>query len=228
MQSRSGFMGALHFIADWVMRLSIVNLLWFTINIPVLSIVFFMVISPSVSERLLLGIPLFILLILLFFPSTVAVFAVARDWVMKTETASLWKKFWKHFTSNYKNALVIGLILTIIWGVWIADLYYFNQVNEIFGVVFAILGVLLFAFTMIYLSIYVHYDMGKRAQLKNAFFVTAGSPLLTLLILFLHLIIAYLTLRFWFTAVFFTMSLSAAVTFYLFYRFTLKVKEKTE
>ncbi|WP_179298869.1 YesL family protein [Evansella halocellulosilytica] len=226
MQPRSGFMGGIHIIADWIMKLSIVNLLWFIVNLPVLAIVFFIIISPSINAMFIFGIPLIISLLLLFYPSTIAVFAIAREWVMNNEGVSLWKSFWRHFSVNYKHSLIAGLILTSLWIVWAVDMYYFNQQHEIFGVIFTIIGVFLFAFTLIFLSIYVHYDMGRKAQLKNAFFVTVGSPLLTIFILVLHLIIVYMSIRFWFVVAFFTMSVSAIVTFYLFYQFTLKVKEK--
>ncbi|UCZ52483.1 DUF624 domain-containing protein [Bacillus shivajii] len=228
MQPRSGFMGGIHIIADWIMKLSIVNLLWFIVNLPILVIVFFMIISPSISAMVMFGIPLILSLLLLFYPSTIAVFAIARNWVMKKEQVSLWKSFWKNFKVNYKGAFKVGFVLTTLWAVWVVDLYYFNQQHEIFTVIFTIIGILLFVYTMIFFSIHVHYDMGKKAQLKNAFFVTLGSPLLTLMILFSHLLIAYMSMRFWFVVVFFTMSVSAVVTFYFFYRFTLKVKEKAE
>lgn len=226
MQPRTGLMSGLNTIADWVMKLSVVNIFWFMLNIPIVMIVFFMMISPSLSVVAVWGIPLFFFSILLFFPSTFAVFAIARDWVMKGEVNSLWKIFWGHFISNYKSALVSGSVLTLLWVVWAADGYYFQLQHDIFGVIFTIIGFFLYVYTVIFIALSVHYQMGRRELLKNAFFVTVGSPKLLILIILANVVIVYLSFRFWFVLVFFAMSLCALVTFYLFYRFTLRVKEK--
>lgn len=226
MQPRSGFMSGLHVIADWIMRLSIVNLFWLMINLPVAGLIFFILISPNASAMVVLAIPLFFLVSLLFFPSTIAVFALVRDWVVGNEVASISKAYWGHLKETYRQSLVIGLILSVAWLIWGADLYYFNNHHELLAVVFVFIGFLLLVYTMNVLSVHVHFNVKRTQQFKNAFLVTFGNPVLTILILAVTVIIAYLSIRFWFIGVFFAMSANAIVCFFLFYRYTKKLKEK--
>ncbi|MCD8510233.1 MAG: DUF624 domain-containing protein [Bacillus sp. (in: Bacteria)] len=222
----SFFTTALQVIADWVMRLSIANMLWVGMNVPILFLLFLMYLSPSTEAVLLLAVPLVILLPVLFFPATTAVFAMARDWIVKKEETNLLKGFWVNLRKNYKASLLSGMILTLIWVVWILDYFFVRELHDILAVVMIGLGVLLFIYTVHFFSMAVHYHMTKRQLFKNTFFVTVGSPLLAVVILFICLSVFFINMRFMVLIPFFSLSVVAFLSFFAFYRFTLKVGEK--
>lgn len=223
----SRFMTALHVIADWVMRLSVVNVLWMVMNLPILFILFLMYLSPSTDAVLLLAVPLTILLPVLFFPATTAVFAMSRDWIMKKEETGLLKGFWTYMGKNYKGSFLSGIVLTLIWIIAIVDYFFFREINDILALVMIGLGILLFIYTVHFFSMTTHYRMTKRELFKNTFFVTVGSPLLAVAVVFICLSVFFINMRFMFLIPFFSISVAAFLSFYAFYRFTLKVGEKT-
>lgn len=222
----SGFMGGLYTITDWVMRLSILNTLWIVNNLPILFILFLMALSTSNSVIIVLAIPLAFLLPILFFPATTAAFATVRDWIMKNELPSLSKGYWGHLKSYYKNGVLSGIALTSVWIVWLIDYYYIRSLNDLLGVILFIIGLLLFAYTIIFFCLSVHYHMGIKELFKNAFFVTVGSPLLLVGILVINFSLLFMSTRFLFLLPIFTISMSIFLSFFAFYRFTLKVGKK--
>jgi uncharacterized membrane protein YesL len=219
----SGLMGSLYTITDWIMRLSIINILWISINLPILFILFLMVLSPSHHVVVMLAIPLVVLLPLLFFPGTTAAFAMIRDWIFNKSHPPLLKGFWEHFKKNYKNSTLSGILLTWFWFVWVIDYYYLRSLYDVLGIMLILIGLLLFTYTIIYFCLSVHYYMSKKELFKNAFYVTFGSPLLLIGILLVNIFILFISTRFLFLLPFFSISLSIFLSFYAFYRFTLKV-----
>ncbi|MFD1737393.1 YesL family protein [Bacillus salitolerans] len=221
-----GFMGLFYGLTEWIMKLSVINILWSIINIPIFLILLLMALSPSNSAVAFLAIPFAFLLPLLFFPSTTAVFGMVRDWLLKKENGSLVKGYWLHLKNNYKPSSLSGVILTFIWFVWGIDYFYLRSFHDILGIVLFFIGILLFAFTMIFFCLYVHYHMGMKELFKHTFFVTVGSPYTLLGTLIMNSIVIFLSTRFLFLIPFFTMSICAFLTFYLFYRFSLRVTNK--
>lgn len=223
----SGFMGGLYGLAEWIMRLSIINLLWIITNLPILFILLLMLISPTPVYIFILSIPVAVLLPVLFFPSTIAVFANVRDWIMdKEQSSSLVKGYWKHFKGNYKKSTLSGMILTGLWVVWTIDIYYFVQQNDLLAMVMLVIGLFLFVFTIHYFSLSVHYWMKIKELLRNSFFLTIGKPLLFFVILTSNVVLFYISFtKATFLLPFFTISVSAFISFYAFYRSSLRIKE---
>lgn len=228
MQIKSSYLRNINIVAEWIMRISLINMFWFMLNFPIILIAFFIFISPTMESILLLSGFFSILLVFIFFPSTVAVFAVSRDWVLKKQFTFLWKNYWNHFKRNYVQSLYIGFILTIVWVVWAVDFYYLNLQHQILGVVISIFGLFLLVYTINVLAVLIHYDMTKKQQFKLAFLLTFGKPQLSILILTILFFGFYLSYRFWFFILFFTVSASSYSIFYLFYRFVINIKEEAE
>lgn len=224
----SGMMGTLYTITDWIARLSMINIIWIIVNLPLIVILILMILSPSNQVILILVIPLAVLLPLLFFPGTTATFAMVRDWIMNKNHPSFSKEFLRHLKNNYKSSAMSGIVLTCIWIVWAIDYYYFRLHYDVLGIIFIIIGFMLFAYTIIFFCLSVHYDMSKRELFKNAFFVTVGSPLLLIGILVVNFSIILISTRFLFLLPFFTISISIFFSFYAFYRFTLKVAKNSK
>jgi uncharacterized membrane protein YesL len=205
------------------MRFSVINLLWIVFNIPIAFIVVNILFVKQTGIIVFLLIPLLILLPLLFFPATTAMFASARNLVMKEEGVSI-RQYWRYFKENYTRSLLGGLVLTVVWTIWAVDYYYFSKENIILLGIFLILGIVLFVFTINFFSILSHYHMKLLPAMKNSFLITMGSPLLFFTVLISNSIILYFSLFvFKFLLPFFTGSLIAYLSFSAFYRYYLKV-----
>ncbi|SDN13609.1 Uncharacterized membrane protein YesL [Psychrobacillus sp. OK028] len=227
MREFSGFPGVLYSTTEWVMRFSVINILWMIINVPIIIIVLSIYANNFSIAFVIYYVPLLILFPLLFFPSTTGLFAMARDWVLKIDHPSLTKAYFSHIRSNYKKSVVAGLVLTLLWLIWIIDFYYFTNEHELFRLVFSIMGFALFVFTINFFSLNVHFQMNIRELLKNTFLVMIGSPFLSFVILISNFLLFYVsTTKLVFLIPLFIGSLSAYLSFAAFYRFSLKMQEK--
>lgn len=211
------------------MKFFIINILWTLTNLPILFIGISIIYSQSITMMFIKAVPLALLLPILFFPSTMAVFANVREWILEIEQSSIVKAYWSHFKKNYRRGFWSGITLTLIWTVWGADFYYFiSQSMQVLALVLFLVGLLLFVFTMNFLNVTVHYKMTTKELFTNAFNVTFGRPKLFLFILMGNGLLLYISMKkFLFLFPFFYVSISAFLTFYAFYRFTLKIKGTT-
>lgn len=227
MRDISGFMGTLYGSTEWIMRFSIINIVWFIINLPISIIIFSIFINGINDGFVVYLMPLVLLIPALFIPSTIAMFAIVRDWVMKKEQQSLMKVYLSYMKANYKKSFLSGLALMSIWLIWIGDFYFFHKENDVFTVIFLLIGIILSVYTINFFSFSVHYQMSSRTLMKNTFFLTIGSPLLSSFILLSNFLLLYLSAtEFLFLFPFFTGSISAFLSFSAFYRFTLKMEKK--
>lgn len=228
MQRRSGFMESIYGLAEWITRFSLLNLQWISLNLPVLIISIFILYNPTEA---LLFIHILLLTVwcpVVCFPSTIAVMAKVREWVMVSEQIGGRQSYWSYLKENYRKKIFFGAWLTLLWMIWGADFYYLNLKFPLLGMILIFIGVILFVYTINALSMYVHYNIPNKALLKNTFFITVGSPLLFIVVLVGNSLVWYIsTVKFLFLLPFFTISISAFLSFWAFYRFTLKVKRKT-
>ncbi|SET00403.1 Uncharacterized membrane protein YesL [Oceanobacillus limi] len=222
----SGFMGGLFSLAEWIMRFTVVNILWIISNLPIFIIVFVMFLTPSNLANVILAIPIAILFPILFFPSLAAAYATVRDWIINKEKVSLLGAFWTYGKENYKTSFQSGLLVTGLWIIWAVDFYYFYQQNNFLGFIMLIIGVGLFVFMTNFICLSVHYHMTKKELFRNAFLITVGNPLLFISIIIIHASVIYMSMRIWFLFPFFSLSVTAFLTFYAFYRFTLKMEAR--
>nr|WP_263323352.1 DUF624 domain-containing protein [Neobacillus sp. Marseille-Q6967] len=223
MKKSSGVMGGLYRICEWIMRFAVINLVWLVFNIPIIFILLNMVLADRHGVLVLLAVPLVLLLPVLFFPATTAMFAAARNLVMNEEGTSI-GGYWKFYKENYKKSFLGGLLLTSAWLIWAVDYYYFSQENVILMAGFLIMGVLLYVYTINFFSVISHYHLTLWPALKNTLVITIGSPVIFFTVLISNGIILYLGLfTFQFMLPFFTGSLIAYLSFSSFYRFYLKV-----
>lgn len=222
----SGFVGLFYTGTEWIMRFTVTNFLWGMVNSPLIILALLIVFAPDELTMIAYSIPLFILAPFLFFPSTVALFATVRDWIIEADIGSLGKAFITNLKNNYKQSVKTGAILTCIWFVWVFDVFFFQSVNDLLGMLFVILGILLYVFTIVYFCLNAHYDMKIKSVLKNAFLLTLGKPLLLLLMLIISFSIYYISFKFLFLFIIFSFSILAYMCFYVFYRVILKVESK--
>ena len=154
----SGFLGSLNRLLEWISRLAFLNLLWISFS--------------------LLG-----LVIFGFFPATVAMFAVARKWMLGDDELSIFKTFWTTYKREFFKSNLLGIILIAIGLILYIDFQFVLHSSNSFV---SILYVPLFIITLIFISmlfyiipIFVHYDMKMTQVIKTSFFVMIMNPLST-------------------------------------------------
>lgn len=230
MNNNTGFMGGLYMIAEWVMKFSVINLLWIAFNLPVAFIVLNMFFVDKIEGLIFFIIPLLIMLPFLFFPATTAMFAVVRDWIIKdADGHQLFKSYWRYYKENYKRSVANGFALTVAWLIMVVDIYYFFGENTMIMIFFIIMAIILFVFTVNLFSVTVHYRMTFLAAIKSAFLTTIGSPILFLTVAISSGIVLYMSLHVVrYLIPFLTVSLIAFLSFSAFYRNYLKVIEKVK
>src|SRR5699024_10611344 len=104
-------MSGFYKVSEWIMRFSVVNVLWILFNIPFVFLVINMVMTDKIADFIvLLGLAL-VLAPFLFFPGTAALFASCRDWILDKERKSLVRAFWGHYLENYKQSFIGGIFL---------------------------------------------------------------------------------------------------------------------
>lgn len=228
MRNESGIMGALYVISRWIMRFSIINILWFMFSLPAIFILINMLLIDQLEELLYLVVPSIILVPVLLFPATTAMFATVRNWIIK-DSDQLFKTYWGFYKENYKRSLLGGIIIMGIWLIWLVDIYYFSNISTILLYLFWFIGMILFIFTINFFSITVHYNLKLFTSLKNSLFVTIGSPILFIVLISCIGLILYISIyTFQFLLPFFTGSLIAYISFAVFYKKYLKLVEKQE
>ncbi|WP_170138870.1 YesL family protein [Oceanobacillus chungangensis] len=227
MENSTSLMGSLYSLCDWVMRFSIINLLWVIFNLPIIIFATLIFFSGQQEGYFVFVFIAALMMPFLFFPATTAMFAAIRQWVIQGTISPLFKSYWKYYKENYKKSMFGGFIITAAWTVLIADYYYFIDKNSFLLYMLIIIGVFLFVFSMNFFSVVSHYQLNLSALLKNALLATIGNPISTLLILIGSCIILYLSFYvLLFLLPLFTGTLIAYLSFKLFYRMYLKTIEK--
>lgn len=228
MVTQGGLMGGLFKLSEWFMKFALVNILWIIFNLPVLFFVLNIVVSKTAETIFIFLVPTILLIPVLFFPATTAMFAMAREWVFKDrDNHSVVKTYWKYYKDNYKRSVMNGLLLTAIWGIWSVDIYYFSQNNFYMFIFFLIMGIPLYVYTLNLFSVTAHYEMAYRKALRTAFLITMGSPTLFLAVAISTGFVLYLSVNvFLFLIPFFTGTLIAFLAFSAFYSRYLKITQE--
>src|SRR5699024_6917297 len=229
----NGLMGSLYHISEWVMRFLVTNLLWLIFNLPIVYLAVHLIIVENISELVMVTITIAVLMPFIFFPVTVAMFAVTRKWVMKEIDIPIIRSFWSYYKENYLRSMLGGLILGMIWIIYVLDYYYFMILNSgsfsstllfFLSILFLIVLVFLVAFTFNFISYTVHIHERLFKSVKDTLIISIGSPLISLSISGVNVFIVYISFSvFTFLIPFFMGSLIAFVSFRFFNLIYLKV-----
>ena len=228
-----GLMGGFYRISEWIMRLSVINVLWIVCSIPFFFVVFSFFVQPEVQVSMeLVKQWLFLLAILAPFtliPSTAAMFTVARKWVTGDPDVPLLKTFFRGYKENYLQSMLGGILLEII-GILLYINYTFYSghtgLTKLLSFVFLLLLFLLLAVFLNYISIMVHFHMKLWQVLKNAVLVTIGNPFVSISMIIMNVVIIYISFKITFLIPFFMGSLMAIATFFQFHRSYEKLMNK--
>ncbi|MGG1518365.1 DUF624 domain-containing protein [Paenibacillus oryzisoli] len=230
-----GVMGGLYKISEWIMRFSVINLLWIICSIPVFFLFFMGLVSlnehPDALKTMLL--PIGALTPFTLFPATTAMFAVARKWVTGEEDVSLLKTFFRGYKENYVQSMIGGIFYVLVFTIISVNyFFYLKQGNSL-----KILAVLFIAFTIImiislfnFFSIIVHLHMKIFQIIKNSVLISIGNPINSIVLLICNGLIVYICVtKFnFFLVVFFMGSIVATFSFWQFNRSFTKLQMKQQ
>ncbi|MCK0470629.1 YesL family protein [Halalkalibacter sp. APA_J-10(15)] len=145
----------LYTIADWVMKLAYINLLWFLFTF--------------------LG-----LIILGFFPATVAMFTILRQMLLKEDSVPIFKTFLTVIKQEFVRANAVGLMLAVIGYIIYIDFLYLGTVDgylhSILSVVFIVLSIVYGAVCLMIIPVLVHFELSFSQYFKHAILFSVINP----------------------------------------------------
>jgi uncharacterized membrane protein YesL len=226
-----GLMGGFYRFTEWVMRLSVINVLWIICSIPFFILALMMWFAESMDMAKSILFLMAVISPITVVPATSAMFAVARKWVLGDEDVPLLKTYFRGYRDNFKQSLLGGIIHVIIFLILYVNYEFYRNMENMFSalsILFIFLIVLWAASLFYFFSLLTHMHMKILQVLKNSIMITIGRPLTTFLILITNFGIVLVSFRFTFLFVFFSGSVMAFVTFWHFHRMFGKIQEKRE
>lgn len=229
-----GMMGGFYKISEWIMRLSVTNVLWLLCSLPVWFFLLLFLVTPDMTTAEAVWLLIFTAIVAPFtlFPATSAMFSVARKWVMGDTDAPLFKTFFRSYKQNYLQAMLGGILYAVLFGILGVDCYEYYSGNlkslGVLAILFLALMVLLFVSLFQFFSLLSHFHMKTMQILKNAVVLTIGRPFRALSTAIASAVILYISFRYTFLLVFFAGSVIAAIAFFNFYHTVQKMQAKAE
>lgn len=148
-------------IAEWITKFAYLNLLW---------------ILFTILGGVIFG----------FFPSTISMFAIVREWLKGETDIPLFSTFWKCYRDEFVKSNLLGVIVTLITTIIVLDIFYIqstdsNLLTWTYLPLFAFM--LIFIMFLFYLfPSFVHFNLKLGQVIKNSFFIMLINPITTLLI----------------------------------------------
>ncbi|RAP75545.1 YesL family protein [Paenibacillus montanisoli] len=229
-----GMMGGFYKISEWIMRLSVTNVLWIICSLPFIFLLLPVLFAQNSDQMLSYFIVSGVVAPFTLFPATAAMFAVARKWVMGEVDVPLLRTFFRNYKDSYKQSMIGGILYVVLFTILIVDfrvylvkLQSFQIVSYLFIALFALLAVSLFNF----FSMVVHYHMKTMQLIKNALLLTIGRPLRSLSTVIMCGFVIYISFsspKLMFLVPFFTGSVVAMIAFWNFYAIYMKLQQQAE
>ncbi|MCP3772063.1 DUF624 domain-containing protein [Paenibacillus sp. MZ04-78.2] len=227
-----GIMGGFYRISEWIMRLSVINVLWVICAIPFFFLGLVFLKSQTADQALQTLFLMAIVAPFTIFPSTTAMFCVARKWLTGEEDAPLFKTFFRGYKDNFVQSLLGGLIYVFLGAILYTNFQFYGNQTGAFGILrFLVLSltVLLVISLFHFFSILSHLHMKILQIVKNAMLITIGNPVRSLTMIILNGIVLYISfIVFTFLIPFFMGSLIAVVSFWHFHLIFGKLQEKQQ
>lgn len=148
-------------VTEWITRFAYLNLLW---------------VSFTIIGGVLFG----------FFPATIAMFAVTRQWLKGNTDTPVFKSFWAYYRKDFIKSNLLGLFIAIVGIVVIADIFFIQMNNSEFSA-WVFIPLLAFMLIIIMFMFYifptfVHYELKVGQVIKNATLIMLINPINTFLI----------------------------------------------
>lgn len=229
-----GLMGGLYRISEWIMRLSVINVLWVICSFPFFYLMLAGLIASAESINYLKQSAVLIAIVTPFtlFPATGAMFTVARKWVTGDDDVPLFKTYFRGYKENYRQSMLGGLVFVLFGAViYVNYTFYLKQSGtlSLLSILFIVLTVVMIAAIFHFFSIMVHFHMKFWQIIKNCLLITIGNPVMTIFLLTVNGIVIYVSVNhFTFLIPFFMGSIMAIVSFYAFHRIFDRMKTLNE
>lgn len=224
----NGLMGGFYRISEWLMRFSVINLLWVFTAFPFAFFAFFLLFGNGPYPPLLFWLAIFTPIF--FFPSTAAVFTTVRKWIIGQEDAPLIRTFFRGYWENYRQSFLGGLFYLLLGGILGGNTYFYwtqSGFLQVFAYLMGFFLLLLFLSLPFFFSMMVHLQLTFLALIKNVFFITMISPFKAILLLGIHLLILYLSIfHLTFLLPFFTVSLLSFISYFFFHGTYMRIMKK--
>ncbi|WP_407272279.1 YesL family protein [Radiobacillus sp. PE A8.2] len=160
MNLEGGWTGGFYRICEWIYRLAYLNILW----------LFF-----TLLGFIVMGIG----------PSTLAMYSIMRKWINGEDDFRVFPTFSSFFKTGFKQANVIGLILTIVGLFIIVDvslLGYFDGAIQYIVVGSFTTVLILYMLVMLYIfPVVVQYENTTLQHFKSALIIGVSFPIRTLI-----------------------------------------------
>ncbi|WP_046176297.1 YesL family protein [Domibacillus indicus] len=157
----NSMLGGMYRIAEWLMKLAYLNLLWLLFTL---------------AGGFVLG----------FFPATTSMFGVIRKLIMGNEEQPIFKMFWQMYKKEFIRSNRLGIIVSVAGYMLYFDVMYLRGAEGILGFIYYPILIVLcgFILTLFYLfPIFVHYEITVFQAVKNAFWIMVLHPLSTILMI---------------------------------------------
>jgi uncharacterized membrane protein YesL len=214
-----GMMGGFYRLSEWIMRLSVTNVLWLLTSFPFWLVMLSLLGADSLDQLKQIIILLAILAPFTLFPATSAMFSVARKWVLGDTDVPLLKTFFRSYKHNFVQAMIGGLFYALLFAILIIDYQvYLKQMTgfQLIAYLFIALLFLLLISLLHFFSLLSHFHMKTIQLLKNALILTIGRPIRSLIMVLGTAAVVYMSSQFTFLIPFFFGSIIAVYTFYNF------------
>jgi uncharacterized membrane protein YesL len=180
-----GMMGGFYRLSEWIMRLSVINVLWLLTSFPFWIMMWLTLLGSENVEQLKSSIIILAILApFTMFPATSAMFSVARKWVLGDTDVPLFKTFFRSYKHNFKQAFFGGIFYALLFAILIIDFQvYLNQIRgfQLIAYLFIALLFMLLISLLHFFSLLSHFHMKSIQLLKNALILTIGRPIRSLI-----------------------------------------------
>jgi uncharacterized membrane protein YesL len=235
-----GMMGGFYKLSEWIMRLAVINVLWLLCSFPfwLVGLGAFGSLQTAKDPGQLWSLLQSVLIMMAvvspftFFPSTAAMFSVARKWVTGDVDVPLLRTFFSSYKQNYKQAMIGGILYAVLFAVLLVDFgVYRSNVVAGLGVVaylFMALTLLLLISLLHFFALLSHFHMKTIQLLKNALVLTIGRPIRSIFMTIGTVAVVFISWRFTWLFPFFFGSIIATFTFYNFHFIISKMMLKAQ
>jgi len=227
-----GLMGGFYRISEWIMRLTVTNLLWIITAFPVFFFGLNLLVAETEAQIDSLLFAMVVLSPFLLFPSTSAMFALARKWVTGDADVPLFRTFFRSYKENYLQSMIGGLFFVVLISVLYFNLRFYAGQEGYLGLVAYLFIVLIVMATLAmfnFFCIIVHLHMKTLQLLKNSLLLTIGQPFRSVIMGVSAFVVWWISFtQFTWLLPFFSGSVIATVTFWHFHNGFQKILTKQQ
>jgi uncharacterized membrane protein YesL len=222
-----GLFGGLYRITEWITRLAVTNLLWFFSSLPFILVIGLSLLSKDINFAFFMILLGLVIAPFSFFPATAAMFTVARKWVNGDEDTPLFKGYIYGLKDNYKQSMIGGFFYAIAYGIIGFNIRFYSELKTSFSgvltILFIVILVIVFITMLNFFGFIAHVRLKTRQLFRNAVLLSLGKPGNTLLLIVSILLVGLFTKKFPGIIFFFSGSVIALISFYLFKRAYTKI-----